>query len=89
MTPGESTCNKSCWFTDDYRRQCDDGRYDLMGKTAQECLEHCETHEYCYHAHWHPPNGPKMTDQSVLFGLLVPQHVIGTAVNLSPDLEPR
>ena len=56
MTPDKVTCNKSCWFTDNYRRQCDDGRYDLMGKTAQECLEHCVTHEYCYHAHWHPPN---------------------------------
>ena len=68
MTPDKVTCNKSCWFTDDYRRQCDDGRYDLMGKTAQECLEHCVTHEYCYRAHWHPPNQiwPR-EDRSVCF----------------------
>ena len=32
-------------------------------------------------------SGLKMIDQSVLFGLLVPQPVIGTAENLSPDLE--
>ena len=39
-----------------------------MGKTAQECLEHCEAHEYCYHAHWHPPNQIwPQDDRSVCF----------------------
>ena len=37
--------DKSCWFTNDFRRQCDDGRFDLMGKTAQECLEQGFTHQ--------------------------------------------
>ena len=36
--------DKSCWFTNDYKRQCDDPRIDLMGKTAQECLEQGSTH---------------------------------------------
>ena len=35
--------DKSCWFTNDYKRQCDDPRIDLMGKTAQECLEQGST----------------------------------------------
>ena len=36
--------DKSCWFTNDNKRQCDDPRIDLMGKTAQECLEQGSTH---------------------------------------------
>ena len=36
--------DKSCWFTNHYKLQCDDPRIDLMGKTAQECLEQGFTH---------------------------------------------
>lgn len=48
---------KSCWFTDDFKRQCD----VEVGKrprpdTPEECLEECRKHPHCDKAHWHPGN---------------------------------
>ena len=48
---------KQCWFTDNFKRQCDDEVGNRpRPETPEECLQECLKHPHCDKAHWHPGN---------------------------------
>ena len=54
ITTSPKTDGKTCAFTDDFKRQCDDAVDVPRLETPEECLEACQQHPHCDKAHWHP-----------------------------------
>ena len=53
-TTSQVSDEKTCAFTDDFKRQCDDAVDVPRLETPEECLEECQQHPHCDKAHWHP-----------------------------------
>ena len=53
-TTSQESDGKTCAFTDDFKRQCDDAVDVPRLETPEECLEACQQHPHCDKAHWHP-----------------------------------